>query len=226
VGVTSGVSNLSGNYVGVEFEMREKFIFLSFLSFFSSFFSLSIENKFNPSVLYENDLQSYRNLPSHQNPKDISSYPIPSPSKNQIHEGGAIGHNSIIGLALYNNFLSGFRRLVGSLRATGYNGQILLGVNPKLPKEEFEYLKRNNVTLYGVTTADCSASALNSHHEHGIIRGKCSEDIPDLKLEWGRFEMARRWLHECELCTGWSLLIDTRDIFFQADPVTSLEILL
>lgn len=34
--------------------------------------------------------------------------------------------------------------------------------------------------------------------------------------------MARRWLGACETCTGWSMVIDTRDIFFQADPFVSL----
>ena len=27
--------------------------------------------------------------------------------------------------------------------------------------------------------------------------------------------MARRWLYHCEACTGWSLVMDTCDIFFQ-----------
>ena len=129
------------------------------------------------------------------------------------------GRNAVIGLALYHNFFSGFSRLVGSLRHYGYDGHIILGVNPQLPLEELEFLKRNKVTLYGVEASECDSSALNGRQERGMIRGKCSKDIPNLKLEWGRYEMARRWLTECETCTGWSMIVDTRDIFFQADPV-------
>ena len=150
-----------------------------------------------------------------------SSIPSSLQINNQIYLSQNISSsNSIIGLALYKNFLSGFHRLVGSLRGIGYHGHIILGVNSLISSKELNYLKRNEVTLYGVEIIDCHQSAMISNQEnHGIIRGKCSKDLPNLKLEWGRYEMARRWLEECKECIGWSMIIDTRDIFFQADPV-------
>jgi hypothetical protein len=50
-----------------------------------------------------------------------------------------------------------------------------------------------------------------------------SDALENLKLEWSRYEKAQRWLRACDSCTGWSMvIIDTHDIFFQADPFTSL----
>ena len=37
-----------------------------------------------------------------------------------------------------------------------------------------------------------------------------------------RFELARQWLQACQTCTGWSMVMDTRDSFFQADPLLAL----
>ena len=34
--------------------------------------------------------------------------------------------------------------------------------------------------------------------------------------------MSRQWLHACKQCTGWVLLMDTRDIFFQRPPFTGM----
>jgi hypothetical protein len=169
----------------------------------------------------------YRNEPFSSSPMlDITTtVHLQSPPfnfNNLLYKGKVSGSNTIIGLALYPNFFSGFRRLVGSLRYFGYQGHIILGVNSQLPKLEFEYLKKNEVTLFSVQSSECQASALNTHREPGIIRGRCSADIPDLKLEWGRYEMARRWLIDCETCTGWAMVLDTRDIFFQDDPVSAL----
>jgi len=41
-------------------------------------------------------------------------------------------------------------------------------------------------------------------------------------VEWGRFELCRQWLASCTECTGWTLVMDTRDIFFQMNPFASL----
>lgn len=54
------------------------------------------------------------------------------------------------------------------------------------------------------------------------IRGKCAEGLETLKLEWARYELARQWIDACELCHGWIMIIDTRDVFFQAHPFIDL----
>lgn len=81
----------------------------------------------------------------------------------------------------------------------------------------------SSVTYYAVETANCSATILRDGTQtSNKVRAKCSRGLENLKLEWGRYEMARRWLRACDTCTGWSMVIDTRDIFFQKDPFASL----
>jgi hypothetical protein len=178
--------------------------------------SEDFDSTFNPSVLSHN-VNMYVNQPL-QMSNTLVHLPIMTNFTNLIHQPQISGVDSVIGLALYKNFMSGFYRLIGSLRSTGYVGHIILGVNPKISPEELKYLKSQNVTLYAVELSDCLPSAV-SQIERTTIRGKCSVDLPDLKLEWGRFEMARRWIAQCPSCSGWSLVIDTRDLFFQAHPV-------
>eukprot|EP00970_Alexandrium_tamarense_P005741 scaffold934_cov191-Alexandrium_tamarense.AAC.22 len=120
--------------------------------------------------------------------------------------------------------MDGWRKLVGSLRMNGYEGHIIMGVSVEIPLGEREYLDKMGVTYYAVETVNCSAAIL----EGGVadtnngVRSVCSKGLEEFKLEWGRYEMARRWLRACESCTGWSMVIDTRDIFFQRDPFVSL----
>jgi hypothetical protein len=91
-------------------------------------------------------------------------------------------------------------------------------VSLKISKEEVEYLKLMDVTMYQVVIVACDAHILTSNNPATAIRGKCAKSLETLKLEWARFELARQWLHRCAGCTGWSMVMDTRDIFFQADP--------
>lgn len=167
--------------------------------------------------------------------KNLMLKPVPPPSENLLHQparrtpsdSSGSKHNAIVGLASYPKFLPGWKMLVGSLRNNGYDGHIIVGVNPAIPTVEREYLDAMNVTYYAIEIANCSASILDGQSDsvtnnENAVRAKCSSGLEDLKLEWGRFEMARRWLHACESCTGWSMVIDTRDIFFQSDPFASL----
>ncbi|KAL7536813.1 hypothetical protein ACHAWF_005572, partial [Thalassiosira exigua] len=154
----------------------------------------------------------------------LAERPVPPPAETLLREAPAPpGPNAILGLASYPKFMDGWRKLVGSLRINGYDGHIIVGVNPAIPPDEREYLDRMGVTYYAVEASNCSASILHGTSDTGnAVRAKCSRGMEDLKLEWGRYEMARRWLGACKTCTGWSMVIDTRDIFFQADPFASL----
>lgn len=177
-----------------------------------------IRSKFNPEVLSQNHYSSYINDPVSVSPVHKEHISHNYRISNLIHFADVPGSDVVIGLALYPNFRDGFRRFVGSLRYFGYDGHIMLGVNPDIPQDTLSYLKEKKTTLYGVVKSDCHPSAVGGDVT-GAIRGKCSLDIADLKLEWGRFEMARRWLNNCTGCTGWVLVMDTRDSFFQAHPV-------
>ena len=170
---------------------------------------------------------NYQNTPVEINNNDNKNSPLLLNNQyditNNLHTATPIGNDAIFGLALYKNFHKGFKRVVGSLRYYGYNGHIILGVHPDIEEIDMNYLKQMNVTFYAIKSSKCNEVASNNE-VRGIIRGKCSEDLIDLKLEWGRFEMTRRWLSQCDRCTGWNLIIDTRDIFFQDNPVSDIVI--
>ncbi len=168
---------------------------------------------------------------------------VPPPSEALLHRSPIPpGNDAILGLASYPKFETGWRRLVGSLRNAGYDGHVILGVNPNIPRVEREYLDRMGVTYYAVEVVECDPSILDDAKGGGeedggegggkeekekgkganAVRARCSGGLDDLKLEWGRYEMARRWLSACESCTGWTMVLDTRDVFFQSDPFASL----
>lgn len=181
---------------------------------------ICFSTRFTPDAIKLN-IMNYENDPIYYNEnilnlKRNTTYNL---SPSLIHDGNPLGRDVVVGLALYQNFLNGFKRLVGSLRYFGYDGHIILGVRHSIGLHELNYLKMMNVTLYGIQNCECDEIAF-SKVDKSLIRGKCSTDITNLKLEWGRFEMARRWIEDCEKCTGWNLLLDTRDTFFQDHPVS------
>ena len=188
---------------------------------------------FTPEEFQLGHYEKYVNLPNvpidHSKMNDvvqrIMDQPVPSPSEKLLHEAPKPpSSNAIVGLASYPKFMNGWRKLVGSLRTNGYEGHIILGVNPNIPKDERNYLDKMGVTYYAIELANCTSSILEgiTSTTNNEVRAKCSVGLETLKLEWGRYEMARRWLHSCTSCTGWNMVIDTRDIFFQSDPFQSL----
>jgi len=115
-----------------------------------------------------------------------------------------------------------YQRFVGSLRATGYTGHILLGISIHASSEILDYLKKNDVTTYVIEPADqCThhgsigsdgkpLDTNNSHEWH------CPKNYPDYKITWARFFMYQDWLNECSSCTDGIMLTDARDAYFQA----------
>lgn len=182
---------------------------------------------FNPETIKMGQYKSYVNDPVLYNRKGVLTDLTPTLSINidvsqhLLHLAQPVGHDVVVGLALYPHFTDGFKRTAGALRYFGYDGHIIFGVRKNIEKSEFNYLRKLNVTMYGVEPTECDSIAIGSN-DSSVVRGKCSSDIKDLKLEWGRFEMARRWILVCETCTGWILLFDTRDTFFQGHPVSGI----
>jgi hypothetical protein len=142
-----------------------------------------------------------------------------------MHQANPPGNDVVMGLAAYPTAMPLFKHLVGSLRSAsaGYDGHIILGVHSQIPLEEQEYLKKMDVTFYAVEFVSCDESIqVQGNNEKNVVRGLCAKGLEKLKLEWSRFEMCRQWLHACKTCTGWALVLDTRDVFFQAHPFLSL----
>ena len=173
-----------------------------------------LSNYMNDPVQILNDVEI--------NLKDASMRKLPL-FDPPIHRANPPGKDAVIGLAAFKNFQNGFRRLIGSLRSTLYDGHIILGVHKDISKVEIDFLKRMDVTIYIIEFVECDKKILeNNEQVKGIIRGKCSIGLENLKLEWGRYEMARQWLYDCINCTGWNLIMDTRDLFFQENPFYGL----
>ena len=51
-----------------------------------------------------------------------------------------------------------------------------------------------------------------------VVATPARRSYEDLKLEWGRYQMWLTWLEWCTECTGWTLVSDARDVFFQRSP--------
>jgi len=112
-----------------------------------------------------------------------------------------------------------YQVFVGSLRATGYNGHIILGVAPNISPDAQKYLEVNNVTTKTVKLAKkCTYYNYTQHNGNPLVNQKCAEAYPDYKIQWGRFPLAMDWLNECKECTDGVMLTDTRDAYFQSDP--------
>jgi len=136
---------------------------------------------------------------------------------------------TVIGMAT-NYDLEVYERFVGSLRKTGYQGHIILGVGPDVSQRVLQYFRYRNVTAkilswvnctYATAPAATNSSKDDSHRNDEIFLQKdthCAHPYPDIKLRWSRFPLARDWLLECQTCTGPVLVSDVRDTVFQKDP--------
>ncbi|CAB9498894.1 expressed unknown protein [Seminavis robusta] len=128
-------------------------------------------------------------------------------------------HATVMGMAMARDIF------VGSLRATGFKGNIILAISQD-PKEGVEaYLKSQNVTLKRINVINCTYDILtikgvnkNKLNSHTREVGTCAHPYPDLKIRWSRFALLRDYLEECDKCTGPVLVTDVRDTFFQRDP--------
>jgi hypothetical protein len=114
-----------------------------------------------------------------------------------------------------------YQRFVGSLRKTGYQGHIILGVSPNVSPPIIRYLRSRNVTIHKLQWVNCTYSIFNEAKKADILeRSHCAHPYPDIKVRWSRFPMARDWLLACPTCTGPVLFTDARDTVFQRDPFT------
>ena len=149
------------------------------------------------------------------NPKTIKSK-----SSSQSSDKWDSSKSAVMGLATGYN-LDVYKRFVGSLRATGYPGHIILGIAKNAPDDVLDYLAQQNVTAKVVEMADkCTYNGTIGNEGTPInMKGwHCAKAYPDYKITWGRFPLYKDWLHECPTCTDGVIVTDVRDAFFQRDP--------
>lgn len=117
-----------------------------------------------------------------------------------------------------------YQKFVGSLRHTGFSGNIILAVSQTLKEGVEEYLIQQNVTFHRSIPTNCThlnpflqvGGKGDDVHEHEART--CVHPYPNLKARWSRFPLLRDYLVDCKDCTGPVLVTDVRDVFFQRDP--------
>jgi len=122
-------------------------------------------------------------------------------------------------LALATNFpLAVFKRFIGSLRRTGYQGHIIVGLSPDVGENILDYLRSRKVIPKVLEWTNCTYTLDPSEQDDIFKKTHCAKPYGDIKIRWSRFPLARDWLEECGTCTGPVLFTDARDTIFQRDP--------
>ena len=133
-------------------------------------------------------------------------------------------HSAVLALAT-NMRLDEYRTFVGSLRATGYSGRIVLGISEDAPSDVVEYLTSQAVTVHRYVKADrCTYDGYVGNEGRPIDMNdppsghgwQCPKEYPDYKITHARFALYKDWIEGCPSCTDGIMLTDARDSFFQA----------
>lgn len=150
----------------------------------------------------------------------------PSSDSSSMEETTLVPQNSSTAtvMAMATGYMrNDYQRFVGSLRKTGYQGNIILAVAPNVYQDVEDYLISKNVIIKKVQYVNCSHPVLDEKERtkaDGDLKEMvtCLHPYPSLKNRWGRFPLLRDYLEECETCTGPVLVTDMRDAIFQRDP--------
>jgi hypothetical protein len=129
-----------------------------------------------------------------------------------VELGGDSSTATVAGMATGYD-LPTYQRFVGSLRKSGYKGNIILGVAPDVSEEVLRYFRYRNVTPKIMKWVNCTYASGGNEETR-----TCAHPYQDIKIRWSRFPLIRDWLLDCKECTGPVLVMDVRDSFFQLDP--------
>jgi len=126
-------------------------------------------------------------------------------------------NDAVLALAI-NYPLQLFVRFVGTLRRTGYSGDIVLAVSPNLNAECRKYLKAMDVIAYPMNFK-CNKGG---NIKHGLgCDWHAEQDMP-LPIAVIRHELYLAWAWKYSKKSR-LLILDFRDTFFQRDPFESLD---
>ena len=110
-----------------------------------------------------------------------------------------------------------FHRFVGSLRKSGYAGNIILGISSDASPDLLEYLNARHVLVKNVTWTNCTFP-IPATVDRSKLRAEitqCAAPYTEAKVRYSRFALATDWLEECTECTGPVLWLDVADVYFQ-----------
>ena len=180
-------------------------------------------------------------------PASASSSVVVSSSSPPVFDGPWRSDNCAVLSMASASGLEDHARFVGSLRATGYTGRIILGISPDAPADVLLYLESQNVTHHAIRKSEtgCAHNGTEGaepmfmtydektgigHAKRIIINAdgtgwNCPREYPEYKLTWARFFYYRDWLRDdCGGggCTDGIMLTDFRDAYFQAGELVSV----
>ena len=105
-------------------------------------------------------------------------------------------------------------RFVKSLRLTGYNGNIIIGLEETIHTNHpqlITFLQQNKVQLKTLLPVECSFQFAKKNQ-------KCYHPYSHIKREWSYFPLARDWLTSCAECIGSVVLASMKETVFQLNP--------
>ena len=156
-------------------------------------------------------------VPNEEKRKAIKAKPL----WDMRHDPGA---DAVMGLGFYPS-VAQFQYFVGSLRKTGFRGDIVMAVGPrkKLKRKVEEYLRNQRVLSYPFEYS-CSQNGMSRRRLLATPGGCVLDDWyvdgdsrGPRPLALARYEMYETWLRQYS-STSYALVLDTRDTFFQRDP--------
>ena len=145
-----------------------------------------------------------------------------SSSQSGVGDDWVSSNSAVLSLTAGLN-LDTYKQFVGSLRATGYSGHIILGISNNAPSDVLSYLAEQNVTTHVIEPAEkCTYNGTIGNRgvpidmHSGPHPFRCPKAYPDYKITWARFPLYKDWLEDCPSCTDGIMLTDARDAYFQA----------
>jgi len=127
-------------------------------------------------------------------------------------------NDAILALAV-NYRIVDYVRFVGTLRRTGYSGDVVLAVSSKMDLRTRKFLQSMDVIAYPVQF-NCSSGTTAKHANECDWHAK--QDMP-LPLAVIRHELYLAWAWKYNERSR-LLILDFRDTFFQRDPFESLSL--
>lgn len=118
--------------------------------------------------------------------------------------------NVVLGMSTYQDGVQAKASFfVQSLRKTGYNGAIVLGVVPWTSDSDHRWMQKYRVTARDVPVISCPT-------------GLCESSDPTMPVALARFRLFKKWLEEGKY-NGYVLISDVNDAIFQRDPFSHLH---
>ena len=167
---------------------------------------------------------------SHQTHTSLQKQPHQPKSQRQQWQS----KNSAVLAMATNMDIDGYQRFVGSLRATGFSGTIILGISDNASDEIRTYLSSQQVIMKDYVVDKCTYSGqvgnegkpIDMESPPSAHPWKCPKSYPDYKQTHARFVLYKDWImNDCAQCTDGIMLTDARDAFYQADPFVMANML-